>query len=93
MENYSNDLQALINEDGVTVHRTPTEIMKAQLAAWDEVVATLEGEDIFERILESQQRLGRAGRVLQPDELGRLPRRLRPLLPEQARALIGLRRT
>ena len=58
MENYSKDLLALINEDGVTVHRTPPEIMEAQLAAWDEVVATLVSDDIFNRILESQKAWG-----------------------------------
>ena len=58
MENYSKDLQGLINEDGVTVHRTPPEIMQAQLAAWDEVVATLVSDDIFNRILESQKAWG-----------------------------------
>jgi TRAP-type mannitol/chloroaromatic compound transport system substrate-binding protein len=58
MDNYSKDLQGLINEDGVNVHRTPPEIMQAQLEAWDEVVATLEGEDIFGRILESQKAWG-----------------------------------
>ena len=58
MENYSKDLQGLINEDGVTVHRTPPEIMKAQLAAWDEVVATLVADEMFNRILESQKAWG-----------------------------------
>jgi TRAP-type mannitol/chloroaromatic compound transport system substrate-binding protein len=58
MENYSKDLQALISEDGVTVQRTPPEIMVAQLAAWDEVVAGLMSADIFGRILESQKAWG-----------------------------------
>ena len=58
MDNYSKDLRALVDEDGVTVHRTPTEIMQAQLEAWDEVVETLVGEDIFGRIIESQRAWG-----------------------------------
>ena len=37
---------------------TPPEIMQAQLAAWDEVVATLVSDDIFNRILESQKAWG-----------------------------------
>ncbi|MEO3435363.1 TRAP transporter substrate-binding protein [Inquilinus sp. CAU 1745] len=56
MDNYSKDLQALINEAGVNVKRTPQSIMEAQLAAWDEVVAPLmEGDDLFRRIIESQK--------------------------------------
>jgi TRAP-type mannitol/chloroaromatic compound transport system substrate-binding protein len=58
MENYSADLQALVNEDGVTVHRTPDSIMQAQLEAWDQVVAGLMEDDIFRRIIESQKAWG-----------------------------------
>jgi TRAP-type mannitol/chloroaromatic compound transport system substrate-binding protein len=58
MDNYSRDLQGLINEDGVNVHRTPEDIMRAQLEAWDEVVASLVQDDIFNRIVESQKAWG-----------------------------------
>ena len=43
LHQYSTDLQALINEDGINVKRTPHAILEAQLAAWDEVIPTLEG--------------------------------------------------
>lgn len=58
MENYSNDLQALIDEGGVTVHRTPDPILQAQLEAWDQVVESLVSDDIFGRIIESQKAWG-----------------------------------
>jgi TRAP-type mannitol/chloroaromatic compound transport system substrate-binding protein len=55
MDNYSKDLQGLVDEDGVNVQRTPLPIMQAQLAAWDKVVEPLMGDDIFKRIIESQK--------------------------------------
>ena len=38
-DQYPNDLQDLIHKDGVKVYRTPESILKAQLDAWDRVVA------------------------------------------------------
>ena len=58
MENYSTDLQGLINEDGVNVQRTPDSILEAQLQAWDQVVEGLVSDDIFRRIIESQRAWG-----------------------------------
>lgn len=58
MDNYSRDLQGLIAEDGVTVHRTPDAILQAQLEAWDQVVEGLMSDDIFARIIESQRAWG-----------------------------------
>jgi TRAP-type mannitol/chloroaromatic compound transport system substrate-binding protein len=58
MDNYSKDLQALIDEGGVNVKRTPQGIMEAQLAAWDTVVEPLMEDDIFRRIVESQKEWG-----------------------------------
>ena len=55
MDNYSKDLQGLVDEDGVNVQRTPLPIMQAQLAAWDKVVEPLMADDIFKRIIESQR--------------------------------------
>lgn len=55
LKEYSSDLQRLQNEMGVTVHRTSTEILAAQLAAWDELIEEL-GEDPFmARIMDSQR--------------------------------------
>jgi TRAP-type mannitol/chloroaromatic compound transport system substrate-binding protein len=55
MDRYSADLQFLKNEAGVTVHRTSTEILDAQLKAWDEVIPELEADPFMKRCLESQR--------------------------------------
>jgi TRAP-type mannitol/chloroaromatic compound transport system substrate-binding protein len=52
---YPEDLQALIHKDKVTVHRTPESILKAQLAAWDKVVAQYSKEEQFKKIIDSQK--------------------------------------
>ena len=52
---YSNDLQALINEDGVTVVRTPQDVFDAQLKAWDVLVARMETDDFMRRVMDSQR--------------------------------------
>jgi TRAP-type mannitol/chloroaromatic compound transport system substrate-binding protein len=53
--NYPKDLQALIHKDGVKVHRTPESILKAQLDAWDKVVAQYSKEEQFKKIIENQK--------------------------------------
>ncbi|TWG97918.1 TRAP-type mannitol/chloroaromatic compound transport system substrate-binding protein [Mesorhizobium sp. J18] len=55
MDNYSKDLQALIDDAGVNVKRTPQSIMEAQLEAWDKVIEPLMEDDLFKRIVESQK--------------------------------------
>ena len=55
MENYSNDLGRIQNEYGVTVHRTSREILEAQLAAWDKLVAELEQDEYSKRVMDSQR--------------------------------------
>ncbi|MEX2631164.1 MAG: TRAP transporter substrate-binding protein [Tistlia sp.] len=56
MDNYSSDLQKLINEDGVNVRRTPDSVLAKQLEAWDEVVGKFGAEDaFFQKILDSQK--------------------------------------
>ena len=52
---YPEDLQALIHKDGVKVHRTSESILKAQLAAWDKVVAQYDKEEWFKKISEHQK--------------------------------------
>jgi TRAP-type mannitol/chloroaromatic compound transport system substrate-binding protein len=54
-DRYSKDLQALQEEDGVTVHRTPTDVSAAQLEAWDKVVDNFSQDDFFKRVIESQK--------------------------------------
>jgi len=55
MENYSKDLQFLITEAGVNVHRTPTSVMEAQLASWDTVLEELNKDPFFAKVVESQK--------------------------------------
>ena len=55
MDRYSADLQTLMNEDGVTVHRTSTEILDAQIKAWDELIPELEADEFMKRCLDSQR--------------------------------------
>jgi len=53
MDQYSKDLQGLVNEDGVTVHRTPESIMQAQLGAWDNVLEDLTQDEFFNKTVQS----------------------------------------
>jgi TRAP-type mannitol/chloroaromatic compound transport system substrate-binding protein len=56
MDNYSSDLQLLINKHKVNVIRTPKGIMAAQLKAWDTLTARLSNEDpFFAKVVESQR--------------------------------------
>jgi TRAP-type mannitol/chloroaromatic compound transport system substrate-binding protein len=55
MENYSNDLQRLREEFGVTVHRTSKDILQAQLEAWDQLIAELEQDEFSKRVMDSQR--------------------------------------
>ena len=58
MDRYSTDLQALINEHGVSVRRTPDSVMQAQLQAWDTVVEQLGQDEFFKRVVDSQRAWG-----------------------------------
>ncbi|MCZ7563500.1 MAG: TRAP transporter substrate-binding protein [Burkholderiales bacterium] len=56
MDNYSRDLQSLINKYKVNVVRTPKDIFAAQLKAWDVVTKRLSDEDpFFKKVVESQR--------------------------------------
>ncbi len=55
MDKYSNDLQTLINKDGVKVYRTPEAVMQAQLDSWDKVLENLNQDPFFKRVVESQK--------------------------------------
>ena len=52
---YSEDLQRLQNEDGVTVHRTPDSILAAQIEAWDKLITDLEEDPFIKKTLDSQR--------------------------------------
>ena len=55
MDNYSADLQKLMNEDGVQVHRTSKEILDAEISGWDKLIPDLEKDDFMKRVLDSQR--------------------------------------
>ena len=55
LDNYSADLRKLQDESGVTVHRTPKEILDAQLKAWDELIPVLEEDEFMKRVMDSQR--------------------------------------
>jgi TRAP-type mannitol/chloroaromatic compound transport system substrate-binding protein len=55
MDNYSNDLQELINKHKVNVVRTPKGVFQDQLKAWDVVNKKLQDEDpFFKKVVDSQ---------------------------------------
>lgn len=55
MDNYSEDLQFLINEAGVNVYRTPQSVMEAQLKSWDTVLEKLNQDPFFKKVVDSQK--------------------------------------
>ncbi len=56
MDNYSRDLDDLINKDKVNVIRTPKSVFDAQIKAWDVITKKLSDEDpFFKRVVESQK--------------------------------------
>ncbi|MEQ8824976.1 MAG: TRAP transporter substrate-binding protein DctP [Filomicrobium sp.] len=55
LDQYSKDLQGLMKEDGVNVHRTPSSVMKAQLQSWDKVLEKLEKDAFFKKVVDSQR--------------------------------------
>ena len=64
LDNYSADLQKLQAEHGVTVHRTPKEILDAQLKAWDDHHPDAGGRRIHEARARQSAGLGRTRGVL-----------------------------
>ncbi|MGE0312139.1 MAG: TRAP transporter substrate-binding protein [Lautropia sp.] len=56
MENYSKDLQKLVEKDKVNVIRTPKDVFTEQLKAWDVLTKKLSDEDpFFAKVVESQK--------------------------------------
>jgi TRAP-type mannitol/chloroaromatic compound transport system substrate-binding protein len=54
LDNYSADLKKL-QDAGVSVLRTPAEILVAQLEAWDKLIPTIEADEYMKRVLDSQR--------------------------------------
>ena len=55
MDRYSKDLQALEAQWGVKVVETPEPILRAQLRAWDKVIARLAKDPFCARVIASQK--------------------------------------
>jgi len=55
LDKYSADLQGLMKDDGVNVHRTPKAVMQAQLDSWDKVLEKLEQDAFFKKVVDSQR--------------------------------------
>ena len=55
MDRYSKDLAGMKAEQGVKTHKTPNEVLQAQLAAWDKVIAAQSQEPFFAKVVESQK--------------------------------------
>ena len=63
IDRNSKDYIELKTKDKVNFYKTPDAILKAQLAAWDKVIAKKAGENpLFKKVLDSQKEFaGRAG--------------------------------
>ncbi|MVA96446.1 twin-arginine translocation signal domain-containing protein [Nitratireductor sp. CAU 1489] len=55
LNQYSADLEKLQNEAGVNVKRTPDDVLKTQLDAWDEILPPLMEDPFFAKVVESQK--------------------------------------
>lgn len=55
MKEYSSDLQRLMNQDGVKVHRTPQDILDGQLKAWDALIVELDKDPFMKKCMDSQK--------------------------------------
>ncbi|MDX6749286.1 TRAP transporter substrate-binding protein [Geminicoccaceae bacterium 1502E] len=55
LDNYSKDLEALRDKDGVKVYRTSQAILDAELKAWDKVMEGLMSDPYIQKVVESQK--------------------------------------
>jgi TRAP-type mannitol/chloroaromatic compound transport system substrate-binding protein len=55
MNQYSKDLQELIDKDKVNVLRTPQSVFDAQIKAWDGLIATLGNDPFMKKVMDSQK--------------------------------------
>jgi TRAP-type mannitol/chloroaromatic compound transport system substrate-binding protein len=54
LDRYSKDLEAMKGR-GVTVTTTPDNVLKAQLEAWNKVIAQFSADPFFKKVIESQR--------------------------------------
>jgi TRAP-type mannitol/chloroaromatic compound transport system substrate-binding protein len=55
MNQYSKDLQELIDKDKVNVLRTPQDVFDAEIKAWDGLIATLSKDPFMKKVMDSQK--------------------------------------
>ena len=55
MDQYSRDLDELIEKDKVNVLRTPQGVFDAQIKAWDGLIATLGNDPFMKKVMDSQK--------------------------------------
>jgi TRAP-type mannitol/chloroaromatic compound transport system substrate-binding protein len=55
MNQYSKDLQELIDKEKVNVLRTPQDVFDAQIKAWDGLIATLGKDPFMKKVMDSQK--------------------------------------
>src|SRR5690606_14972552 len=55
LDSYSRDLLAMQEEQGVTVIRTPQDVLAKQIEAWDTLIPTFEEDDFMKRVIDSQR--------------------------------------
>ena len=58
-DRYSKDLEAMRNEQGVKIYKTPDSVLRAQLEAWNKVVERLSADPFFKRVVDSQKEWAR----------------------------------
>jgi TRAP-type mannitol/chloroaromatic compound transport system substrate-binding protein len=54
-DQYSKDLQELIDKDKVNVTRTPQDVFDAEIKAWDGLIATLGKDPFMKKVMDSQK--------------------------------------
>jgi TRAP-type mannitol/chloroaromatic compound transport system substrate-binding protein len=55
MDQYSRDLQELIDKDKVNVLRTPQDVFDAQIKAWDGLIEALGKDPFMKKVMDSQK--------------------------------------
>ena len=55
MNQYSKDLQELIDKEKVNVLRTPQDVFDAEIKAWDGLIATLGQDPFMKKVMDSQK--------------------------------------
>jgi TRAP-type mannitol/chloroaromatic compound transport system substrate-binding protein len=54
-DRYSRDLEEMVGKQDVKAVQTPREVLDAQLAAWDQVIARLSADPFIKKVMDSQK--------------------------------------